>query len=322
MSKLAPQAYCYSASGHGQTALEMQIVSVVDGSRNVQQHGVLSWSFVHALEDLKCHCTHAELIEAVAGRIYELQFKHLARMDQQAILTFSQPRSDPNTAKVFEHVPVEPVDPADQVNSRRSVSTSFRTIVPPPPPGYLATTAPRVEDGEHLRQPPDSKLESRTSTWIEPILEWDGGGVSDNCELTSTTGLSSAPTAQPREPLRGVASRGSDAAAGSEAPPANSIVSFVPSHSDVHSTCSPTSSEWEAATWMSSEVGASSSDESDPGGWEAIPQALGAWINRVLDVVAPPCGGEGQVSKRNRTTTVQSVDAALRACARPDELIL
>merc|ERR1719506_3505882 len=65
MSRATPVAFCYSAAGHGQTAMEMQMSKLVDGEERPTQHGILTWCFVQALAYLKYDCTHAELFEQV-----------------------------------------------------------------------------------------------------------------------------------------------------------------------------------------------------------------------------------------------------------------
>merc|ERR1719506_2415405 len=69
MSRATPVAFCYSASGHGQTAMEMQMIKVVDGEERPTQHGILTWCFVQALAVLGYDGTHVDLLEQLKGEM-------------------------------------------------------------------------------------------------------------------------------------------------------------------------------------------------------------------------------------------------------------
>mmetsp|Transcript_143130 Transcript_143130/g.363278 ORF Transcript_143130/g.363278 Transcript_143130/m.363278 type:complete len:978 (-) Transcript_143130:1442-4375(-) len=161
MSRSSPRAFCYSAAGHGQTALELQVTDVVDGRETMQQHGALSWSFVHALEDLRCDCTHTQLFAAIEKRVLQVKEKHHYRMDQEVIFTFSKPLAEPSRDKVLRPVPGASLGSQQRgrpsFGSRSSGSGSFPAIVPPPPPGFLGSGASLPsggDDGEGSRRPP------------------------------------------------------------------------------------------------------------------------------------------------------------------------
>lgn len=147
MSRSSPRAFCYSAAGHDQTALELQVTGLVDGRPAVQQHGALTWSFVHALEDLKSDCTHTQLLEAIGKRIAELKSRHLPTMDQQVLLTFAQPMSDPRVSRVLQAEPAAALGSSGRGGRAlpehsfklKSSSASFPAVVPPPPPGFLGS---------------------------------------------------------------------------------------------------------------------------------------------------------------------------------------
>jgi hypothetical protein len=140
MSRSSPVAFCYSAAAHGQTAMEMQFSKVVDGQPQPRQHGILTWCFVQAFEELRYECTHTELLWAVRRRMAAIKEKELPRMDQEVLLTFSTPHSNPQTMKVMQCL---------QLMAGRGLSVGGGayegvtangvpfSIVPPPPPGYI-----------------------------------------------------------------------------------------------------------------------------------------------------------------------------------------
>ena len=144
MSRSTPVAFCYSASGHGETALELQVASCTNGCETLKQHGALSWCFVQALEELRCDCTHAQLRAGIQMHMARLRETCLPSMDQNVLLTFSLPLSDPRSEKVLrptaacrEETPAD--DPASASRGHRGMrqEDSFPQIVPPPPPGFL-----------------------------------------------------------------------------------------------------------------------------------------------------------------------------------------
>jgi len=148
MSRSSPVAFCYSAAAHGQTSMEMQMSRVVDGKDVPKQHGVLTWCFVQALEELRYECTHTELLWAIRRQMGALKEKDLPRLDQEVLLTFSTPLSNPQTMKVLQDLPLMVgagrglsigLGPqGSQMN--RSIDGSEKAaiqIVPPPPPGFI-----------------------------------------------------------------------------------------------------------------------------------------------------------------------------------------
>jgi len=102
MARSAPIAFCYSAASHGQTAIEMCMARDVEGLETRVMHGLLSWCFVRALDELKYDCTHMELFEAVRTQMTLIKENHLPSMNQEVLLTFSMPLSDPRTMKVVQ----------------------------------------------------------------------------------------------------------------------------------------------------------------------------------------------------------------------------
>lgn len=150
MSRSSPVAFCYSAAAHGQTAMEMQMSRMVDGKDTPKQHGVLTWCFVQALEELRYECTHTELLWAVRKQMAAVKEKDLPRLDQEVLLTFSTPLSNPQTMKVLQPLPLM----AGRGQSIQLGGTTLGgegtvaaapppgaapnvSIVPPPPPGVI-----------------------------------------------------------------------------------------------------------------------------------------------------------------------------------------
>jgi len=124
MSRSTPVAFCYSAARHGQTAMEMQLVSTLAGNHGTRQHGLLTWCFVQAIERLGSACTHVELLSYIERSLRKFKEKDIPRMDQQVLLTFSTPLSDPTTMGVLE--PLESAcQPAGLASSRRSFSSGL-----------------------------------------------------------------------------------------------------------------------------------------------------------------------------------------------------
>merc|ERR1719453_3017000 len=122
--------------------MEMQINRVVDGKDVPKQHGVLTWCFVQALEELRHDCTHTELLWAVRKNMTALKDRDLPRLDQEVLLTFSTPLSNPQTMKVMQGLPL-------MAGAGRGASIGLGNmtlggedksgvqIVPPPPPGFI-----------------------------------------------------------------------------------------------------------------------------------------------------------------------------------------
>lgn len=109
MSRATPVAFCYSASGHGQTAMEMQMTKVVDGEEVKTQHGILTWCFVQALQAQKYDASHIELLEAIQREMQSIRARELPKMDQEVLLTFSTPLSDPHYMRVMQPLPKLPI---------------------------------------------------------------------------------------------------------------------------------------------------------------------------------------------------------------------
>ncbi|CAK9036173.1 unnamed protein product, partial [Durusdinium trenchii] len=84
MSRSSSIAFCYSAAGHGQTAMEMKMtLPGVDGQEpTVKQHGVLSWCFARALEELNFSGTYFDLQEEIQQQMQTIKSTALPRMDQ------------------------------------------------------------------------------------------------------------------------------------------------------------------------------------------------------------------------------------------------
>lgn len=68
------------------------------------QHGVLTWCFVQALQKLENDCTHCELLEATKGHLRKLKDGDGSCMDQEVLLTFSKPLSNPSKMRVFQGI--------------------------------------------------------------------------------------------------------------------------------------------------------------------------------------------------------------------------
>lgn len=137
MSRSTPVAFCYSAAGHGETAMEMQMSRVIDGKDVPKQHGILSWCFVQAMDELKGECNHTELSNVIMKYMNQIRERDLPRMDQKLLLTFAAPRSDP-TMRVFQPLASQhaPRGTSGALDSGRS-NVVAPAVVPPPPPGFL-----------------------------------------------------------------------------------------------------------------------------------------------------------------------------------------
>jgi hypothetical protein len=140
MSRASPVAFCYSAAGHGQTAMELQVTRIVDGKDTPRQHGILSWCFVQALDDLKYDCSHVALFEATRRHMLQIKEKDLPRMDQEVLLTFSTPMSNPISTKVLQ-----PVDSTANGSQPSRMNGAAPPVVPPPPPGFIHPTGPGAQ---------------------------------------------------------------------------------------------------------------------------------------------------------------------------------
>lgn len=102
MSRVAPLAFAYVAAGTDQTAMELQVTTtVVDGKEVPKAHGVLTWSFMKALEDVGFACTHADLAQGIKVQMAALKAKDLPGMDQELQFTFSRPHSNPETMRIL-----------------------------------------------------------------------------------------------------------------------------------------------------------------------------------------------------------------------------
>lgn len=143
MSRSSPVAFCFSAAGHGQTALELEVRRSIDGSIAPSQHGVLTWSFSQAVERVGPSATYVELEEAIRSQMRQMQQRVLPSMDQDVLLTFSTPLSNPATMRVLH--PLEASTSGGRCNSvsighgelqRRAAQSP--QVVPPPPPGLIS----------------------------------------------------------------------------------------------------------------------------------------------------------------------------------------
>lgn len=133
MSRSNPVAFCFSASAHGQTAVELQVTvaeATWSTSEERKQHGVLSWCFVEAMKELRNDCTYLQLLEEMQRQLAKKR-KEVPRLDQETLLTFTPPLSEPTKMKVLQPMQAKP--PA-----RPSGSLSVAPpVVPPPPPGFI-----------------------------------------------------------------------------------------------------------------------------------------------------------------------------------------
>jgi len=159
MSRSSSIAFCYTAAGHGQTAMEMQMsMPKVDGQdQATKQHGVLSWCFTKALEALNFDCTYFELWEEIRRQMKIIQQTSLPRMDQEVLMTFSPPLSKPRTMKALQ--PVEVPRPEDlNDGSQQGKRIAVPAVVPPPPPGFIAGLAAGSANGASSSRPVSEDL--------------------------------------------------------------------------------------------------------------------------------------------------------------------
>mmetsp|Transcript_6517 Transcript_6517/g.15928 ORF Transcript_6517/g.15928 Transcript_6517/m.15928 type:complete len:537 (-) Transcript_6517:53-1663(-) len=138
MSRSSPVAFCFAAAGHGQTAMEVQMNLIVDGKDAPRPHGVLTWCFVEALKEHGFSCTFLEAHEAMKRQLNQVKEQILPKLDQEVLLTFSMPLSDPGRMKVFE-----PATSTGNMAVERPPGTGHvaPVIVPPPPPGFVKSSA-------------------------------------------------------------------------------------------------------------------------------------------------------------------------------------
>mmetsp|Transcript_65619 Transcript_65619/g.154350 ORF Transcript_65619/g.154350 Transcript_65619/m.154350 type:complete len:567 (+) Transcript_65619:72-1772(+) len=136
MSRASSMAFCFTAAGHGQTAMEMQM-NVPGGEgqeQTTKQHGVLSWCFTKALEALHFNATYYELLEEIRRQMVIIQQNGLPRMDQEVLLTFAPPLSKPRTMKTLQPVDMPGLECSA---SNQSMRVAAPAVVPPPPPGSV-----------------------------------------------------------------------------------------------------------------------------------------------------------------------------------------
>lgn len=125
MSRSMPVAFSYCASRSGQTALEAELW-LPDGSAGFsrsssasggggdssegpaparrRQHGVLSWSFVQALQSLQVDCTHLELLEELRRQTALVRQEVLPSLDQEVRLTCAAALPSPLETKVLQSI--------------------------------------------------------------------------------------------------------------------------------------------------------------------------------------------------------------------------
>jgi hypothetical protein len=144
MSRSTPVAFCYSAAGHGQTAIEMQMSVSVEGKEQPRHHGILTWCFISALEELRYDCSHTELKLSIEKKMSILKGKDLPMMDQQVLLTFSTPLSNPMMMKVNQPIQTGRVSSYSFSSGggmgveRGAANPMAPPVVPPPPPGFIS----------------------------------------------------------------------------------------------------------------------------------------------------------------------------------------
>ena len=160
MCRTDPIVFCISAAGHGQTALEMQVVTheaTWSAAEEKKPHGVLSWCFVQALKELRNTCDYLELTGAISRHMESMR-RSFPKMDQEALLTFVLPRSDPHM-RVLEPPPQAPAPPPSMDRQ-----TSVRPVVPPPPPGYVKSVPGYTGAPPSGELRPPAKLKKQTAS--------------------------------------------------------------------------------------------------------------------------------------------------------------
>lgn len=191
MSRSSSIAFCYSAAGHGQTAMEMKMTTPsVDGQEpTVKQHGVLSWCFAKALEELNFSGTYFELQEEIQQQMKQIKATSLPRMDQEVLLTFSLPLSKPRTMKILQ--PRESLHAPDRGISTQSMRLAAPAVVPPPPPGFLTGSGSAVTSRQVSEDIPSAQSRPAWSELVHHNVEGREGSF-------KVQGTSYAP--QPRDP--------------------------------------------------------------------------------------------------------------------------
>jgi len=137
MSRSSPVAFCFSAAGHGQSAMEMQVMVMADGKETPRQHGILSWCFVCALQELRYNCTYLDLLMAIRRQFREIKDRDVPRMDQEVVLTYCTPLSNPGIM-----LAMAPADSATKPHVGSPVgppALATPAVVPPPPPGFVCS---------------------------------------------------------------------------------------------------------------------------------------------------------------------------------------
>jgi len=148
MSRSNPIAFALSAAGHGQTTMELQFSTVVDGKDTPRQHGVLTWCFVQALKHLEYECNYIQLLECMRIEMETIKQRDLPGMDQEVLLTFSLPFSDPQTMKVLQPPPIiERQTPFGSGISDHGLPSGVRPLLPQMHAGSDPMRDPRHRDG-------------------------------------------------------------------------------------------------------------------------------------------------------------------------------
>eukprot|EP00747_Dinoflagellata_sp_TGD_P166501 gnl/TRDRNA2_/TRDRNA2_189378_c0_seq1.p1 gnl/TRDRNA2_/TRDRNA2_189378_c0~~gnl/TRDRNA2_/TRDRNA2_189378_c0_seq1.p1 ORF type:complete len:491 (+),score=91.35 gnl/TRDRNA2_/TRDRNA2_189378_c0_seq1:41-1474(+) len=143
MSRSSPVSFCFSAAGHGQTAMEMQMIRVVDGKDVPRQHGILTWCFVRALEEMKFDCTYMQLWGAIRAEMEKVKQRDLPRMDQEVLMTFSTPLSDPHSMKVLCPLSGQQSQRVPSLDGGAGAGYMPMPVkTGPPPPGFTGLGGP------------------------------------------------------------------------------------------------------------------------------------------------------------------------------------
>eukprot|EP00933_Yihiella_yeosuensis_P022976 TRINITY_DN17965_c0_g1_i1.p1 TRINITY_DN17965_c0_g1~~TRINITY_DN17965_c0_g1_i1.p1 ORF type:complete len:347 (+),score=55.50 TRINITY_DN17965_c0_g1_i1:76-1041(+) len=117
--------------------MEMQVSVPGEGGELQKQHGVLTWCFIKALEELQFDCTYTHALEEIRIQMRKIKEQHLPKMDQNVLLTFATPVSLPRDHRVLQ--PVANPRPADRSISGIGASMAIHApiVVPPPAPGFI-----------------------------------------------------------------------------------------------------------------------------------------------------------------------------------------
>eukprot|EP00913_Durusdinium_trenchii_P033790 g31631.t1 len=143
MSRANPVAFCFSAAAFGQTAIELQVTAseaTWSAGEEKKQHGVLSWCFIEALKELRNNCTYLELLKGIQRQLAKMR-EEVPKLDQETLLTFTPPLSEPTKMRVLQPMQVKP--PARPSGSL----TVAPPVVPPPPPGFISSSPQRSFKG-------------------------------------------------------------------------------------------------------------------------------------------------------------------------------